>query len=120
MGFQIFGLGERGVGGGVGGQGLIRKVVEAKRKEIVLHGADAIETPVGVDDGLHCLLFKEPGGLEFGVEVATGLLVGGEIVFGQEDGLTGEGVAQSVQRRAALAFGSDGAGGVGRVFAIDV
>jgi hypothetical protein len=47
------------------------------------------------------------------------LLIGGEIVFGQNDGLAGQAVAEGVERDAALAFGGDGPSGTGGVFAVD-
>ena len=47
------------------------------------------------------------------------LLIRGEIVFGQNDRLAGEAVAQGVERGSAFALWGDGAGGTGRVAAID-
>jgi hypothetical protein len=49
--------------------------------------------------------------LELGVELGAVLLISGEIVFGQNDGLTGEAVTESVERASAFAFGRDRAGG---------
>jgi len=79
-------------------------LLKAEREEIVLHGADAIEAPVGVGDGLESLGFKEAVRLELGVELGAVLLIGGEIVFGQNDGLASEPVAEGVEPDPMLAF----------------
>ena len=89
--------------------------MDTEREQIVFHGADAIEAPVGVGDGLDGFGFEQALGLELGVELGAGAAIGGEIVFGQDDGLAGEAVAQGVEGGSALAFGGDGAGGAGGV-----
>jgi len=63
--------------------------------------------------------FEETLGLELGVELGAVLLVGGEIVFGKNDGLAGEAVAQGVEPDPAFAFGDDGTGRAGSVPAVD-
>jgi len=45
------------------------------------------------------------------VELGAVVLIGGEIVFGQNDSLAGEAVAESVERDPAFAFRGDRAGG---------
>ena len=50
------------------------------------------------------------------MELGAVLLIGGEIVFGKNDGLAGESVAETVEGASALAFGSDWAGWSGRRF----
>jgi hypothetical protein len=53
------------------------------------------------------------------VELSAVVLIGGEIVFGQNDGLAGEAVAQGVEPNPALAFGGYGSGGACGIFAVD-
>ena len=52
------------------------------------------------------------------MEAGAGLLVGLEVVFGEDDGLAGEAVAEGVEGGSALAFGGDGASGAGGVLAV--
>jgi hypothetical protein len=47
------------------------------------------------------------------------LLIGREIVFGQNDGLAGEAVAESVEGRSTFALLGTRAGGAGGVAAVD-
>ena len=63
--------------------------------------------------------FEEALGLELGVELGAVVFIGGEIVFGQNDRLAGEAVAESVERDSAFAFGDDGTGRAGSVPAVD-
>ena len=114
-----FGLGEGAVDGGVIRGQAAREFLEAEREEIIFRGADAVEAPVGVGDGLDSLGFEQTLRLELGVELGAMLLIGCEIVFGQNDGLAGEAVAESVEGRSALAFGGDWTSGAGGVFAVD-
>ena len=65
---------------------------------------------MGIGDGLDGFGFEQTLGFEVGVELGAALLIGGEVVFGQNDGLAGEAVAEGVARRTALAFGGDRAG----------
>ena len=69
-------------------------LMNAEREEVVFHGPDAVETPVGVGDGLDGFGFEQAVGLELGMELSAGVSIDGEIVFGQNDGLAGEAVAE--------------------------
>ena len=94
--------------------------MHSQSEEIILHGADAVEAPIGISYRLDRLAFEETLRLELGVEFSAVLLVRGEIVFGQDDGLTSETVSQGVEQGPALAFGSYRPGGAGCVVAVDV
>jgi len=63
--------------------------------------------------------FEQTLRLELGKELRAGVLICGEIVFGQNNGLAGEGVAESVEGGSAFAFGGGGDGGVGGVLTVD-
>ena len=51
--------------------------------------------------------------------MAAVLLIGGDIFRGKNDGLAGEAVTKGVQGYPALAFGRNGAAGMGGVLAVD-
>ena len=53
------------------------------------------------------------------MELGAVVFIGGEIVFGQNDRLAGEAVAESVERDSAFAFRGDRAGGASCVPAVD-
>jgi hypothetical protein len=65
------------------------------------------------------LRFEHPTGFEFLLVGLAEINEGVRIVTRQDDGLAGETVLEGIQRCAALAFGSFGAGGIFRVFAVD-
>jgi hypothetical protein len=64
-------LGEGAMDGGVVGSHGICLLVKAQGEEIVFHGADAVETPIGVGDALDGFGFEEALGLELGVELGA-------------------------------------------------
>ena len=76
--------------------------MEAEREEIIFHGSDAVEAPVGVGDRLDRLGFEQTLRLELGVKLGAVLLVGREIVFRENDGLAGETMAAFLRFTAAL------------------
>ena len=71
-GIERFGLREGAVDGGVR-DWQAGMFINAEREEIVFHGADAVEAPVGVGDGLHSFGFEQTVGLELGVELGAGV-----------------------------------------------
>jgi hypothetical protein len=63
--------------------------------------------------------FEQTFSPELGVELGAVLLIRGEIVFGQNHGLAGQAVTESVERRSALALFGARAGGESGVAAVD-
>ena len=109
---ERFGLGKGSGNEGIGGQRFL--FLDGECEQIVLHRTNSIETPVGVSDGLDEFGFDEAFGLQFGVELGTAALVGGEVVGGQDDGLARETVAQGIERCATFPFRGDWARWRGR------
>src|SRR6266446_1196095 len=84
----------------------------------MLERGNTVEPPLGVGEGLDELLFEGADGLVV-FEVSVGeVLVGDEILGGQDDGLAGEAVTIGVQGRSLFAGFGFGAGGMSRVGAI--
>ena len=73
-----------------------------------------------VGDGLDEFRFEEAVGLQLGVELGAGALVGGEVVRRQNHGLARETVAQGIERCATFPFRGDWPGGVDGVAAVDL
>ena len=111
--------GEGVVGLGVAGIGAVDVGVEAEGEEVGFHGSDAVEAPGSVGDGLSEVGFGGALGLVLEVEGLGVLLVGGEVVGGQDDDLAGEAVAEGVHGGTLFAGGGFGAGGFGGVGAVD-
>ena len=95
-------------GGRVGGAG----------EEIGFEFRNAIEAPGGVDQFLDELAFGGSLGLVFVNESLRVFLVGGGVLVGQEDGLTGQSMAQGVQLGALFAGFGARPGGVERIGAV--
>jgi hypothetical protein len=76
-----FGLGGSAMDGGVVRSHFVGLFVKAQGEEIVFHGADAVEAPAGVGDGLDGFGFEQTLRLELSLELSAVLLIGGEIVF---------------------------------------
>jgi hypothetical protein len=72
-----------------------------------------------IGDGLDGFGFEQTLGLELGCELSAMALIGGKVVFGQNDGLAGEAVAKSVERGTGFAPQGDRTRGVGGVLTID-
>jgi hypothetical protein len=115
---QSLGLGQDTVDFGVGGQSA-GVFLNAQREEIIFHGADAVETPKSVGDGLNGSGFEQSLRGELGEDLGAGVLIRDQIVSGQNDGLAGEGVAESIEHDSPFAFGCDGSSGVGGVLTVD-
>jgi len=114
--FALFSEGERlGASDGarvVCRQRLVYLFGGSEGQRAMFHGADAIETPGGVGDGLDELPLD---GAAWGVmnhEFIAECLVGLEVVGRENYGLAGEAVAKGVEAGALFAFGRSGAGGV--------
>jgi hypothetical protein len=127
-----FGLGEGAIDERVGGHfsflvfflgtahnGFACALTSREAKEAVFHGADAIEPPIGIGDGLDAFGFEQTLRLELGVELAAVILIGCEIFRGEDDGVACEAVTKGVERYAALAIYCDGPAGMGGVLAVD-
>src|SRR5580700_7388716 len=96
----LFGGSGDGVGVALDGEG----------EEIGFEHGDAVESPEGVGEGLDQVGFGVYGFY---------VMVGVEVLVGQDDDLAGEAVAEGVERRAAFALLSFGSGGVLGVGAVD-
>src|SRR2546430_4976314 len=84
---------------------------DAEREEVGLDGGGAVELPGGIEERLDELSFGGALGPIF-VEEGLGVtLVSGMVLGGEDDGVAGEAVAQSVQLRALFAGFCTGAGG---------
>jgi hypothetical protein len=76
------------------GGGLVGR---AQTEEIVFESADAVLPPGGVRQGLDQLGFSGSFGVVLGFETLDVLLIGFEVVGGEDDGLAGESVAEGIQ-----------------------
>ena len=117
IGVQSLGLSQDTVDFGVGGQSA-GVFLNSQREEIAFHGADAIETPKSVGDGLNGSGFEQSFRLQLGEDLGAGVLIRGQIVAGENDGLAGEAVAESIEQDSSFAFGRDGSSGAGGVLAV--
>src|SRR5580658_5334065 len=91
------GGGEGSVDLGMAGVDVAFLAEVAESEHAFFKGADAIETPLGVDDGLGALAFGESFGGETGEEIGGENLVGEEVFGGQDYDASGETVAQGVE-----------------------
>ena len=66
---------------------------DAQSQKIVFEGADAVLPPDGIGQGLDQLGFGGAFGVVFGYETLDVLLIGFQVVGGEDDGLAGESVA---------------------------
>ena len=78
------------------------RAVVAESQHAVFESAHAVETPLGVDDGLGALAFGESFGGETGDELVREPSVSVEVLGGQDDDAGSEAVAQSVQAGGPL------------------
>ena len=101
------GGGEGGVDFGMAGIDLGFGAEVAESEHAVFNGAHAVETPLGVDDGLGALALGEGLGSEIDEEFVGEAVVSGEVLGGQDDDAGGQAVAQRVQAGGLLAgFGA--------------
>src|SRR5260370_8085049 len=90
----------------------VEMVLSGEGEECGLGGRNAIESPGGVPERLDKLLLERAFGLELVDETLEMVLVGGLVFGGQDDDVSGEAMAQSVQRLALLAACSTRPGGI--------
>ena len=117
--FGAGGCGHGGLGLGVIDVGAFGVLLEAEGEEVGFHGAEAVEAPGGVGEGLGEVGFGGALGQVFGVEGLGVFLVGCEVVGGEDDDLAGKAVAEGVYGGTLFAGGGFGAGGFGGVGAVD-
>jgi hypothetical protein len=79
------------------------RAVVAEGEHAFFEGTYAVETPLGIDDGLGALAFREGVGRETGEIFVGEFPVSVEVFGGQNDDAGGEAVAQSVQAGGLLA-----------------
>jgi hypothetical protein len=97
---------------GCGGQGSVNFRVSGvdltflsvvtERQYAVFEGADAVQSPLRVDDGLGALAFGEGFGREIDEEFFGERFVSGEVFGGQDYDARGQAVTQSVQAGGLL------------------
>jgi hypothetical protein len=90
-----------------------------RASQVIFDGGDAAEAPAGVGEFLDQDGFGSAFGLELVDEVLDVVLVGGEILGGEEGGGGGESVGDGVLGGVRFAFHSAGAGGVLGIGAVD-
>ena len=110
--------GEGGVDLGVIGRDVGGGFHVAECEHAVFDGADAVEAPLGVDEGLGVLALDRRFGGETLEEFFGEGLVGFEVFFGEDDDASGESVAAGVDRGSAFAFFGAGTGRFLRIFAV--
>ncbi len=91
---------------------LVQLLGGGERERAVFHGANAVETPSSVGDGLNELALDRAERLVVHLELIAEGLVGLSVLGRKEDGLAGEAVAQSVEAGALFAFRRTGSGGL--------
>ena len=92
-------------------------VIDGVRQELGFDEGEAIETPFGGDDFVHQVEFDEAGGLELLEVTIQEALKLCRVFRGEDEGLTGEAMAERVLRRALFAGFGFWAVGPGAVFA---
>jgi hypothetical protein len=92
---------------------------DAQGEQIVFESRDAVEAPGGVGDSLYEVLFGFGFGLVFEEEPLAVGLVSDQVIGGEDDGLAGESVAESVEGRTLFAGFGARAGGVLGIGAVD-
>ncbi len=88
-------------------------------EELGFEERDAVEAPGGVGELVDELGLGGGGGVVLGEELLEVVLVGGEILGGEDGGAAGEAVLEGVEGRAVFAGVGAGAGGVLGVGAVD-
>ena len=113
------GRGEGDVGLGMIGDDVIGMLGHAEAEQTVFERGNAVEAPGSVGERLDELVLDHALGLEVVEESLREELVGVEILGRQDDHVTSESVAKSVQRGAVFAGLSAGASRMLRIGAID-
>jgi len=88
-------------------------------EQIGFEARDAVDAPGSVGEFLNEVGFSGGGGFEVVVKLAAVVLVGGCVFGGEDRGLSGKAVAQSVERRTLFAGIGARAGGMLGIGAID-
>ncbi len=95
-------------------------VVAGQADEVRFHGGNAIDAPGEVGEGTDEVKFADRLGVVLVEESLEVDLVKLGVLAGDDGGLAGESVAESVHRRSLFAFGGARTGGFLRVQAVDI
>ena len=93
---------ERGMRLGMFRGDAVRVLIEAEADQIMLERGNTVEPPRGVGEGLDELFFDDVDGFVAVEERAGEVLVSGEVLGWQDDGLAGQAVTVGVERRFAF------------------